>query len=409
MAHNSTRFLDTARNLGMQLVRDAIWDGNRCTWIGGWYDSIDGKFAFTTRSFGSDLYSGTAGVAFFLSALYTIDKDELMLKTIEGAVNHALSLKGAAPKSGFYSGITGVAYSLMVSGIRTGRTDWVDAGLDILRDLEPKAAYTFENDIISGIAGNLPVFLYAYAHTGDASFLDKAVTLGNTLIDTAEKSVIGWSWKTIPNMPSLLGLSHGCAGISGSLLELYAATKDEKYKAAALEGIKYEQTFFSPELANWPDFRNGHPPAKKDYTHSMAWCTGAPGVAISRLRCSELIKDETLGFHAEMALRTTYAQVMQELSAVQDMSNYSLCHGIAGNSDILLESDNELYKNAAAAVGLSGIEKYGTSRLPWPSGVISKQKTPGLMMGIAGTGYFYLRLYNQKAFETILLPPKYNG
>ena len=57
-------------------------------------------------------------------------------------------------------------------------------------------------------------------------------------------------------------------------------------------------------------------------------------------------------------------------------------------------------------VGLTGIEKYGHSRLPWPSGVISKQKTPGLMMGIAGTGYFFLRLYD-RSFETILLPPKY--
>lgn len=408
MTQNSAKFYNTALNLGMELVREAIWDGDRCTWIGGWYDPIDGKYTFTTRSFGPDLYSGTSGIAYFLSLLYKIEKDALALRVIEGAVNHSLSTIDSMADNGFYSGKIGIAYALIETGKNTEREDWIKAGMGILYGLEPKQAYPVENDVISGIAGSLPVFLYAWAETKDEKFLDKALTLGNLLYNNAERHSYGWGWKTIPNMPVLTGLSHGCAGISGALLELYVAVKDEKFLNAAMEGIKYEQTFFSADYGNWPDFRNGHPPDRKNYTYSMAWCTGAPGVAVSRLRCAEITHNPMLSFHADIALNTTSNSIIAELGAKQDMSNYSLCHGLAGNADILLESSNPLHKNIAETVGLTGIEKYGNSRLPWPSGVISKQKTPGLMMGYAGTGYFYLRLMDN-TLKTVLLPPKFMG
>jgi lantibiotic modifying enzyme len=39
----------------------------------------------------------------------------------------------------------------------------------------------------------------------------------------------------------------------------------------------------------------------------------------------------------------------------------------------------------------------------WPSGV-SGGDNPGLLLGLAGTGYFYLRLSDPDAVPTILLP-----
>jgi lantibiotic modifying enzyme len=62
------------------------------------------------------------------------------------------------------------------------------------------------------------------------------------------------------------------------------------------------------------------------------------------------------------------------------------------------------YHQLAEAVGTAGIQKYQKNRIPWPTGLNTGQYTPGLMMGIAGTGYFYLRLFNKNRHKTFLVP-----
>jgi lantibiotic biosynthesis protein len=57
-----------------------------------------------------------------------------------------------------------------------------------------------------------------------------------------------------------------------------------------------------------------------------------------------------------------------------------------------------------------GIERYERTGLMWPSGINDpsgttpgQQETPGLMLGLAGTGYFYLRLANPMTMKSILV------
>ena len=79
---------------------------------------------------------------------------------------------------------------------------------------------------------------------------------------------------------------------------------------------------------------------------------------------------------------------------------FSLCHGISGNAEALLygsdvfgsEATNLL--TAAQQVGFMGIESYGKRGGVWPSGVRGEH-TPSLMLGLAGIGYFYLRLHDR--------------
>jgi len=391
----------------MELVRDAIWDGDRCTWMGASMEPIEGKFTACVRTFKADLYSGTSGIAFFLSALYSVKQNEPLRKTIEGAINHSLALTGEVTDNGFYSGKTGIAFALIEAGERLGNDDWIEKGLSIMNGIEPAANNAWETDIISGASGTLHGMLYGYAYSKDAVLLAKAEKLGDLLIEHAEKSAQGWGWVSIPGKPVLTGISHGIAGISCALLELYKASGKDKYLAAAMEGIKLEQTVFHPGYSNWPDFREGVPTDPTKYIYGVAWCTGAPGMALARQRSAEITGDATLTEHSENAFRTTYSQVKYELSANGQTSNFSICHGLGGNADILLESTNPLYKNAAVTAGLRGIESHINTPLPWTSGVLNRQKAPGLMLGTAGTGYFYLRLFDN-TFKTILVPPKYS-
>jgi hypothetical protein len=87
---------------------------------------------------------------------------------------------------------------------------------------------------------------------------------------------------------------------------------------------------------------------------------------------------------------------MVERSARSRKANWSLCHGLAGNAEVLLIGrevlGNEWDGIAALAreVAHGGIERYAKRGNPWLCGVSGD--TPNLMLGLAGIGYFYLRL-----------------
>jgi lantibiotic modifying enzyme len=79
-------------------------------------------------------------------------------------------------------------------------------------------------------------------------------------------------------------------------------------------------------------------------------------------------------------------------------ANFSLCHGLAGNADVLLSGAEALpslaprARRLAEAVGVAGIERYARDH-DWPCGA-GGGETPGLMLGLAGIGHFFLRLHS---------------
>jgi lantibiotic biosynthesis protein len=52
---SSGLFLDTAASLGARLCRDALWWGDRCTWLGAGMEPQDGAWAVVYRTLGADL------------------------------------------------------------------------------------------------------------------------------------------------------------------------------------------------------------------------------------------------------------------------------------------------------------------------------------------------------------------
>jgi lantibiotic modifying enzyme len=77
------------------------------------------------------------------------------------------------------------------------------------------------------------------------------------------------------------------------------------------------------------------------------------------------------------------------------MNDFSLCHGLSGICEILLYANNVLkknsYKHLAEKIGIYGIRKYSDGVLSWPCG-LEGGETPGLMLGLAGIGNFYIKL-----------------
>jgi lantibiotic biosynthesis protein len=406
-------YLDAALRLGGEIARRAIWSGERCSWVGGMPDEGPDGIAMTYAAFGPNLYGGTAGVGLVLAELFDASggTESELRRTALGALEHALSrAHELAPpvRLGAYSGQLGVALCVARAGQTLGEPALIERAGGLVGGLD-YAAEPLENDLIAGRAGGIVALLaLRQLGVGEAT-LERAVALGHDLVAAAERDGSGWSWPSpaFPEQRNLTGLSHGAAGVGVALLELHRASGEAGFRAAAEAGFAYESALYDPQARNWPDLRDH---TLRDWPGEVAppcatlWCHGAPGIALSRLRACELGVRDDCEEDARIALETTTASVRAQLVA----GNYSLCHGLAGNAEILAEGSALLAEDAPAlarGVADAGIERHLKTDDPWPLGVYEGQ-SDSLMVGLTGTAYFYLRLHDRRRPSLLLLRPE---
>ena len=89
-------------------------------------------------------------------------------------------------------------------------------------------------------------------------------------------------------------------------------------------------------------------------------------------------------------------------------TNDCLCHGRGGNCETLIYGAQILgrpeWLHRAEEIGLQEIETCAAQRTPWPCGTYGAVEVPGLLLGLAGIGYFYLRLADPAGTPTVLIP-----
>lgn len=403
---SEARFLEAADRIGARLCRDAIWAGGRCNWLGDAMEFAEGRWQVGHRSFGPDLYGGTTGIALFLARLYSLIGDDIFKKTAEGGIRCALSqmhLLDPAISFGFYSGITGIAYALAEVAKLLNRDDLSQQSTQMLEKLPQEKVPVQSWDVISGSAGIIPVLLKFHAEAHRDFMLDLALRHGEMLLQGANRNGDGWSWKTMDGSKDLTGFSHGTAGIAWALLELHSASKEQRFLEAGLSALRYERRWYDAAQENWPDFRSEGQPGTQ--ICALAWCHGAPGIGLSRIRAHQLLEDRESLTEAAVAVRTTARSLGATVQSGQ--GNYCLCHGNMGNAELLL-ADGDIMGNSESLklvwqVAEQAIQQYQESHNPWPCGVLNGGENPGLMLGLAGIGYFFLRLFSREQVPSIMI------
>jgi lantibiotic modifying enzyme len=411
-------FVETAASLGAKVCRDALWAKDRCNWIGPSMEPLGGGWRQAYKVFGPDLYGGTSGVALSLASLHRVSGDRVFRRTALGSLRHALArAEDIEPSArvGLYSGWFGIALAaLRVSELLDEDSLHVPA-LRLIEELTTSEVYLGNEDVLAGCAGAIVGALLLQRETfiaGD-SLAEFATRLGDHLIQTAVRSESGWSWGRLHEPGSgafgnLTGYSHGAGGIGWALLELYATTGEARFRDAGEAAFRYERHWFDTAKGNWPDLRDpdlSGLPREQGPSFMNAWCHGAAGIALSRLRAYELLGCEVCHREAETAIQTTLNNLYGNTEVSQ--TNYSLCHGLGGNCEALLYGARVLASPGlfarAEEVALRGIESYEEQRLPWACGGPGGLETAGLMLGLAGICYYYLRMADPEGTPSLLI------
>jgi lantibiotic modifying enzyme len=392
----SSEFLDAAEAIGREIVGGAIWDGGMCSWVGV---STDPREAWQTeyRALGPAVYDGTAGVGLFLAELAAITGDAGARRTAVGALRHAA--RRAQPHAGFHAGSLGIAWAAARASSLLDE-DELRAGA---RRLCAGPGADGCPDVVLGVAGSTLAQLALAELLERPGLVDEAIAGGDQLLALATVTRHGWSWASpdSPRRRPLCGLSHGAGGIGWALLELWAATGDDRFRTGAEGAFAYERSWLDEITGTWPDLRvggqrrgarrGGQPPTVG------TWCHGEAGIAVTRLRAAELLAPDPYAAEAAIALEATRRQL--DAAIPYEIDDLTICHGAAGSADVLVSGGQVA---AAVDLGHAALERHAmTGR--WPCGPLGGS-SPSLFRGLAGIGWWYLRLHDPEIPSPLSAP-----
>jgi hypothetical protein len=408
--------LRAATGIAKHLAERAIWIGDRVGWVGA--DTLperdaDGRGA-RSRALGPDLYAGTSGIALFLAESSAASGDSTVRRLALAAIDNALAgveSRAMSRGPGLFEGWSGAALVGARMGLLLGEPRLLSRARNLVRRWESDGGPCEPFDLLSGKAGVILALLILRDLLQDARLLHRAVRLGESLLGRAERGAGGISWRDPgdPILRALTGISHGAAGAAYSLLELFRATGEARFRDGAEAAFAYEQRWFTSEEGNWPDFRTAVGTAKRGPrgpAFASHWCHGAPGIALSRLRACEILGIEPYLEQARSALATTRREAERRLCT--GAGDLSLCHGLAGDAEVLLcsasapaPSTSPQDRKIAHRIARAIIRRLGSDGEE--PDYLLESRPLGLMLGLAGVGHLFLRLRDERVPSVLML------
>lgn len=410
----NTQLLGIAEKIAKQLTKDAFIGTNEdVTWLTA---SLFGENEDTLGLLpvGLSLYDGVAGIALFFTQLVNITKKDRYKEIVERcylSIKYGieqirnLSYESAEVTNGAFEGAPSIIYALeMMSSVLPEKKDEINNLIEeLFEEISEKIQEDSNYDILLGSAGCILVLLNQFESTRSDKFLKLAKQVGNYLLEKATNQSNMMMWQPVVASNPLAGYSHGASGIAYALMLLAKNSNDNRYYNAAVSALEYERTLFIEEKGNWADKREFEGTEYSDLNElPVAWCHGAPGILLSRLKIIELSdsdQQDRLKVEFKIALNTTLKEGLG--------INHCLCHGDFGNLMILktvaeLEKDSELDNKIYSYLEyiLNDLENEN-----WKCGLgfVENKKIPGLMLGLSGIGYGLLFLSNPEKVPNLLI------
>jgi class II lanthipeptide synthase len=397
--------LSAARRVAQRLSRLALRKTDRVSWLGL---TLLRERDWAIQPVGSDLYSGAAGIAYFLAYFDHVAGDDdsraiarsvvqqltrRLVATLDVSSGTALP----AASLGAFGALSGAVYTLAHIGALWADYDLIDIGERLVAMLGDHLDADRTLDIIGGTAGFI-MAASALEHVRSAPASRQLVQrAADVLIARGNESTEGLSWSTnLAASRPLTGISHGASGMALALLAAGRLLNHRPFADAALRAIRYERSCFDASRRNWPDYRILPGRSRDQLSWMWAWCHGAPGMGLVRLEALGSIDDPEVAADLASALIST--------ALLGFGSNDSLCHGDLGNLELLLRAQELDYvgewEDALAAHSARLVARL--SQGDWRCGTPGGVETPGLMTGLAGIGYELLRLAAPERVPSLL-------
>lgn len=367
----------------------------------GWIDlrvNSGEQWAFLPMD--NTLYEGILGIGVVLAQLYTITGEKHHINLIRKILNSSEKFNEKYKRGhdlSAFNGSVSTAYSYYFIGEilkeQALKTKAVSLLLECTEDIMNDSTY----DIISGSAGALIVAIRIWKRQYIDSLLDFAIKCGNHLLENVEDKDEMYGWYTAAgNSVILAGMSHGNAGISWALMELYKVTNNKRYFECAIKAINYENTLYNENDENWTDLRNRENRIKKGFPEPINWCHGAPGIGLSRIFCKKI----NSSCISDVDIEHSIAKTIKEGFGGSDC----LCHGSFGNLEVLLEAykyyNNNNYLQYARRIASDLIAE--SKKNGWICGIPQRTLVPGLMTGLSGVIYGLLRVHDPANIPNVL-------
>jgi type 2 lantibiotic biosynthesis protein LanM len=327
-----------------------------------------------------DLYQGLAGIALFLGGLSLKSKDREHLRLAESALAEALDIRRDAPAEispiGAYDGLAGLAWTLATLGRLLNRDDWLREAVAITLESAERAAQDPSVDVISGRAGFLLAGWAVAEMTGEAALAKALAPCAASLMNVPESQL---------PPPAEAGLAHGCAGLG------FALTRHGQACADAAAG-ETGRALIARDLAEVEAFMAS--PDDLDSRGMLAWCRGGLGAALAAINIK----------YPPAQLGALVARVAADLAAPAGGAALCLCHGALGVMEFLAAARHA----GALGAGTAYHDLRDRILCEFQAGSFCADhthriETPGLMTGLAGSGWTLLRLLDPETFPSVLM------
>lgn len=412
-------FLESAIKLGHQIVSSAEREDDVCFWKTQSYFPQTGIQNLAQISF----YNGVSGIIYYLNQLYLATGSDKFLDYASMGGNWVLEqLKNTEhPIPGFFVGTGGGIYAIMQTNRLIGNKRVEE---DVLKLTQEKSLYFRDNqekfssyeDIMAGVIGWVLGLLHLHNFTQQEWILKEISYWVKRSLDISLRYGSGLCWEKSPHViQGLLGFSHGASGVGSVFAELgYYLSNDAFFEVTKL-AARYEDIWFDQKLKNWPTFHGDFIEEENPAYYllsivqnrcasllsggdKVAWCHGAPGIGLNRIRWYEITKDADILTDISRALEKIIEYETNSPKISEHRMLNTLCHGRAGNILPLLEAtrvlENPTYKEIALKIGMDMIH-YKESGGEFWSGYDKGHDQPGeedssLFIGNAGIGSFFL-------------------
>lgn len=373
-----------------RILESGVWNREK-TEI-SWYSvniNFHERLTWSIRFMDVYLYEGLAGMLLIMAALKQAEKDP-EVEDIYRALKNQLfkytesglqSLENLQSKStGAYTGESSIVYTYLALYQLTREDIYLEYGKKHSRIVEKLVEEDTNYDLLSGNAGAAQVMLKLYEVTGDWHYVSVAEKAMEIVEKAAEKQEIGIGWTVKADILPMSGMAHGNAGMMMPVMLLWKITGNKKYEALAEEIWQYEEFLYDEKKNNWLDVREEK--EMEEDIGPVAWCHGAGGILLSRLKCLENVEDNRW----KERLETDIGRARMKLKAYWRRDSWSLCHGICGNLWMMNRIDGKT---------LWLDEKI--SLLP------QERIHPGLMNGYGGILYYLLKCQVQRLPDILTL------